>query len=45
MRTSKLMDGIDLGLSKEYNPAKVFIDSKDSKISDVNKIGQVENEN
>lgn len=30
IKASKLTDGIDLGLAKEYNPAEVFVDSENS---------------
>lgn len=30
IRASKLVEGIDLGLAKEYDPTEVFVDSEDS---------------
>lgn len=34
VRASKLVDGINLGLKKEYNLVEVFVNSKDSDADD-----------
>ena len=42
IRVSKLVNGVNFGLAEEYNPAKIFVDSKNSDVEDFGDDSQLE---